>query len=59
MPSRRLPNSMPAVLRTLTKARDQYKLTATPADRAISAAQFAQLDDTVPASLLKIGRAHV
>ena len=25
MPSRRLPNSMPAVIRTLTRARDEYK----------------------------------
>ena len=43
---------MPAVLRTLTTARDEYKLTSTVANRAISAAQFAQLDDLIPASLL-------
>lgn len=52
MPYRRLPNSMPAVIRTLTKARDEYKLVTTPALRAITAAQFALLDDLVPASLL-------
>ncbi len=51
MPSRRLPNTMPAVLRTLKAARDTYKAT-NAAERAISAAQFASLDDTVPTSLL-------
>ncbi len=52
MPYRRLPNSMPAVLRTLKAARDTYKNTPVAADRAISAAQFALLDDALPASLL-------
>ncbi len=52
MPSRRLPNTMPAVLRTLKAARDTYKNTPVAADRAISAAQFALLDDALPASLL-------
>jgi hypothetical protein len=52
MPSRRLPNSTPAVTRTLVTARETYKNTANPADRAITADQFAQLDDTDPNSLL-------
>ena len=53
MPSRRLPNSIPAVLRTLKTARDKYKNTPSAPDRAISAAQFALLTDTgSPASLL-------
>jgi hypothetical protein len=46
MPSRRLPNSFAAVLRTLKTARDKYKATPNAADRAISAAQFAMLTDT-------------
>jgi hypothetical protein len=54
MPYRRLPNSVPAVLRTLNTAGDTYKNTANPAERAISAEQFAKLDDTAaPPSLLK------
>ena len=52
MPYRRLPNSLPSVLRALTKARDNYKNTLLPADRAISTAQFALVDDTVADSLL-------
>lgn len=52
MPSRRLPNTMPAVLRTLKTARDTYKTTPNAADRAISAAQFAQLDDAPAANSL-------
>ena len=47
-----LPNTMPAVIRTLSKARDTYALTPVPADRAISAAQFGQLDGASPANLL-------
>jgi hypothetical protein len=43
---------MPAVLRTLKTARDTYKTTPNAADRAISAAQFALLDDANPNSLL-------
>lgn len=60
MPSRRLPNSMPAVIRTLTKARDTYKLTTISAERAITATQFAQLDDALPTTLLSrlIKEAH-
>ena len=46
MPSRRLPNSMPAVIRTLKTARDAHKNTPVPADRAISADHWAKLDDT-------------
>lgn len=48
MPYRRLPNSIPAVLRTLKTARDKYKNTANPADRAIPAEQFARLTDAGP-----------
>jgi len=51
MPSRRLPNTMPAVIRTLKTARDTYKTTAA-ADRPISAALFAQLDDAPAANSL-------
>lgn len=43
---------MPSVIRTLKAARDCYKMTAVPADRAITAEQWAQLDDTVPTSFL-------
>ena len=49
MPYRRLPNTMPAVIRTLKTARDTAKNTPL-ADRAISAEQWAKLDDSVPAS---------
>lgn len=52
MPYRRLPNSVPAVIRTLRTARDEWKNTVNAADRAISAEQWAQLDDAAPASLL-------
>lgn len=46
MPSRRLPNSIPAVLRTLKTARDKYLNTPNAADRAISAAQWEKLRDS-------------
>jgi len=52
MPSRRLPNNMPAVIRTLKTARDKWKNTPLAADRALTADQWAQLDDTVPGSFL-------
>jgi hypothetical protein len=52
MPSRRLPNSMPAVIRTLKAARDAHKNTPVAADRAISADHWTKLDDSVPASFL-------
>ena len=52
MPSRRLPNSMPAVIRTLKTARDASKNTPIAADRAISAEHWAKLDDAAPASFL-------
>jgi hypothetical protein len=53
MPSRRLPNTVAAVLRTLKTARDMYKNTPNAADRAISAEQFARLTDAgAPASFL-------
>ena len=52
MPSRRLPNSMPAVIRTLKTARDEWKNTPVAADRAISADHWAKLDDAVPTSFL-------
>ena len=50
MPSRRTPNSTPSVIRSLTAAREAWK--RFPADRLISAEQFAQLDETQPAGLL-------
>ena len=52
MPSRRLPNSIPAVLRTLTTARDTYLNVTAPAERPLSAAQWAKLDPADPAALL-------
>ncbi len=50
MPSRRLPNSTAAVIRTLTAGRDAWK--RFPADRLISADHWTQLDDAAPAGLL-------
>ncbi len=50
MPYRRLPNSMPAVLRTLKTARDAWKNTPIAADRALSADQWAKLDDAAAAN---------
>src|SRR6266566_9876661 len=52
MPSRKLPNSVPAVIRTLKAARDTWKITPNAADRAITPEQWAQLDDNDPNSLL-------
>lgn len=52
MPHRRLPNTIASVIRTLTTARDKYVLTSAPADRAITAEQFAKLNPADPASLL-------
>ena len=46
MPSRRLPNTIASVLRTLKTARDKYKNTPNAPDRAISAEMFAKLTDT-------------
>jgi len=43
MPSRRLPNSMPSVIRTLTTARDAWK--RFPNDRLISPEHWTKLDD--------------
>ncbi len=54
MPSRRLPNTMPAIIRTLKAARDAWKNTPNAADRAITPEHWAQLDDTVPTSFLNI-----
>ena len=51
MASRRLPNSTPAVLRTLRAAHDTYLNTAIAADRAITAEQFAQLNLATPTSM--------
>jgi len=51
MPSRRLPNTTPAVLRTLQTAHDTYNNTTVAAARALSTELFAQLDLTVPTSL--------
>jgi hypothetical protein len=52
MPSRRLPNTTPAVVRLLKTARDTYKNTPNAADRKITAEQWAKLDDANPASFL-------
>jgi hypothetical protein len=52
MPARRLPNSVPAVLRTLKTAHDAWKITPNAADRAITAEHWAKLDDAAPESLL-------
>ena len=52
MPSRRLPNSMPAVIRTLKTARDAWNNTPDATERAIAAEHWAKLDDTNPASFL-------
>ena len=52
MPTRRLPNSMSAVLRTLKTAHDTWKATPNATDRAITTEQWAKLDDAAPASLL-------
>jgi hypothetical protein len=52
MPYRRLPNSVPSVLRNLNTASDTYVNTTNPADRAISIAQFALIDKNDPASIL-------
>jgi hypothetical protein len=46
MPSRRLPNTVASVLRTLITARDKYQNTPNAADRAISAAQWDKVRDT-------------
>lgn len=54
MPSRRLPNSTPAVIRTLKAARDTWKNTPNAADRAITPDQWASLDDANPNSLLNL-----
>lgn len=54
MPYRRLPNSRPAVLKTLRTAHDTYLNTPDAADRAITAEQFAKLSLTIsPPSLFK------
>ena len=52
MPSRRLPNTTPAVIRTLLTARDKRLNTPLAAERAITDAHFAQLDPNIPGSLL-------
>ena len=52
MPSRKLPNSMPAVIRTLKTARDTYKTTPVASERALTTEQFAKLDDANSNSLL-------
>jgi hypothetical protein len=51
MPHRVLPNSTPTVRRALQAAHDEWKRTPLAANRAISAEQWAQLDDANPASL--------
>lgn len=51
MPTRRLPNSVSAVIRTLKTARDAYKITPA-ADRPFGADIWAKLDDATPGSFL-------
>ena len=51
MPTRRLPNTTPTVIRLLQTAHDEWKRTPNAPDRAISADQWAQLDDTVAANI--------
>lgn len=50
MPTRRLPNTITSVIRTLNTARDAWK--EFPADRLITAAHWAKLDDSVADSFL-------
>lgn len=52
MPTRRLPNTLPAIIRTLKTARDTWKITTNPADRAITPEHWAKLDDSSPTSFL-------
>jgi len=52
MPNRRLPNSLAAVIRTLTTARDAW--TQFPSDRLISPAHWAKLDPAAPDSFLNL-----
>jgi hypothetical protein len=51
MPTRRLPNSTPAILRQFAAAADTYRNTPKPADRILDADTWAKLDDSDPASL--------
>lgn len=44
MPSRRLPNTTSAVIRTLTTARDEWARTTDPAHRLLTPEQWARLD---------------
>lgn len=44
MPHRVLPNSLPTAIRCLKKARDQWVLTAAPAERALNAEHWAKLN---------------
>lgn len=52
MPSRKLPNSVPTVIRCLKAARDRYKFTTNPAELAITAEHWARLDPAQPTSFL-------
>ena len=52
MAFRYLPNSLPTVSRALQAARDEWQRTPLPADRALSAEQWTQLDPAVPGNLL-------
>ena len=64
MPSRRLPNTMPAVIRTLKTARDTYKTTPVVTERAIGTDQGQKfvyvVDDKNLAQYrrIKVGRLH-
>lgn len=52
MPSRIPPRNVQSAIRLLAKARDIWKLTEDPSQRAITPDQFAQIDDSDPANLL-------
>jgi len=51
MPHRELPNSNPTATFCLTTMRDKYVYTTNPAQRAIDATLFAQLDPAIPGNL--------
>ena len=52
MPHRRIPNTATSAKLTLVTARDKYKDTPSPGARAISAEQWAKLNDADPTSFL-------
>ena len=52
MPYSKLPSSVPFDTRTLKTSRDEWKNTINPANRALTADQWSQLDDVQPGSRL-------